>query len=613
MSKNIHQIFIANPITTNASTDLMYFGQSPYSSGANDAAMTFSNFSAQFISSTLSNNFILAGNVSNVATATQTLPTAVQSNITQLGAQSQALNMNSQLINNVATPLSANDAVNKQYADNIAAGLNPIDGVVCATTASLTATYANGTAGVGATLTNSGALAAFSVDGVSPTVGQRVLVKNQASAFQNGIYNLTTVGSGAVAWVLTRSTDYNTPSVIEPGDLIAVQSGTANTGSSWLQTATVTTIGTDAINFSAFFLPSSFVSSALTTGKIYIGNGSNVAVASTATYPNTITANQLMYASAANVIGGLTSANNGILATDGSGVPSISATFGQGLAMASSTLSVGGANNIPFNNGQGLQDNNGKSLLLFSVVASAVNYVNIINAATNNPPLIRGTGTDSSVSLNFQSKGGSFLFSDYTASAPSNIKIFTTSGLLSVGFAAPSSLAGDVLWTLPSVDAAGLMQSNGSGTLTLTNTPALGTPASGTLTNCTGYTVANLSDVAWTDFSGSIGYTGFTGTPTTNLARYKVIGKTLFFEISMTGTSNATTFTITNMPVAAARTLSGGSAVYQGVNSGASNYTVQFATTASSTTLTMLLSNNASGWTNSGTKAIAFTGFYETT
>lgn len=47
MSKNIDQIFIANPITSNASTDLMYFGQSPYGAG-NDAAMTYANFSAQF-------------------------------------------------------------------------------------------------------------------------------------------------------------------------------------------------------------------------------------------------------------------------------------------------------------------------------------------------------------------------------------------------------------------------------------------------------------------------------------------------------------------------------------------------------------------------------------
>jgi len=47
MSKNIEQIFVANPITSNASTDLMYFGQSPYGAG-NDAAMTYANFSAQF-------------------------------------------------------------------------------------------------------------------------------------------------------------------------------------------------------------------------------------------------------------------------------------------------------------------------------------------------------------------------------------------------------------------------------------------------------------------------------------------------------------------------------------------------------------------------------------
>jgi hypothetical protein len=47
MSMNIDQVFIANPITSNASTDLMYFGQSPYGAG-NDAAMTYANFSAQF-------------------------------------------------------------------------------------------------------------------------------------------------------------------------------------------------------------------------------------------------------------------------------------------------------------------------------------------------------------------------------------------------------------------------------------------------------------------------------------------------------------------------------------------------------------------------------------
>lgn len=72
MSMNIEQIFIANPITTNASTDLMYFGQSPYGAG-NDAAMTFANFNAQIVGSGTANDlayFATTGHaVSALATA----------------------------------------------------------------------------------------------------------------------------------------------------------------------------------------------------------------------------------------------------------------------------------------------------------------------------------------------------------------------------------------------------------------------------------------------------------------------------------------------------------------------------------------------------------------
>ncbi len=64
MSKNINQIFIANPITSNASTDLMYFGQSPYGVG-NDAAMTYANFSAQF-GAPYTASALTAGNDTNV-------------------------------------------------------------------------------------------------------------------------------------------------------------------------------------------------------------------------------------------------------------------------------------------------------------------------------------------------------------------------------------------------------------------------------------------------------------------------------------------------------------------------------------------------------------------
>lgn len=152
-----------------------------------------------------------------------------------------------------ADPSVALGAVTKQYADAIAAGIDFKDAVYAASAAALTVTYSNGAAGIGATLTNAGSQIAFLLDGVNPPITSRVLIKNQASAFQNGIYTLTIVGTGATNWVLTRSTDYDqAPSEIFAGTLVPVNLGTVNALTSWVETATVTTIGTDAINFSQF-------------------------------------------------------------------------------------------------------------------------------------------------------------------------------------------------------------------------------------------------------------------------------------------------------------------------------------------------------------------------
>ncbi len=116
--------------------------------------------------------------------------------------------------------------------------------------------------------------------------------------------------------------------------------------------------------------------------------------------------NQLAYyAAAGTTVSGLTSANNGILITSGAGVPSITTTFGQGLAVASSQLSVGGANNIPFNIGKGFQDNNGNNLLIFNVNASSVNYIFITNTPTGSYPVVGATGTDPNVGLILTGQG----------------------------------------------------------------------------------------------------------------------------------------------------------------------------------------------------------------
>lgn len=118
-----------------------------------------------------------------------------------------------------------------------------------ATTANLNATYNNGSSGIGATLVNAGALAALSIDGVMVSSGDRVLIKDQASTFQNGIYTVTTVGDGSTAWVLTRGVDYDTPQEIDPGDFFTVYDGTDNAKTQWIQTEIISTVGVDAILF----------------------------------------------------------------------------------------------------------------------------------------------------------------------------------------------------------------------------------------------------------------------------------------------------------------------------------------------------------------------------
>ena len=136
-------------------------------------------------------------------------------------------------------------------------GLTPVTSTkgstAAASTVNLNAVYLNGTLGVGATLTNAGAFAALSLDGLALNVGDLVLIKNQTSAIQNGIYIVTLVGDAiSVNWVLTRYTNYNFSDKIQPGNLVLVTGGTTQANTSWEQTQEVATVGVDAISFISF-------------------------------------------------------------------------------------------------------------------------------------------------------------------------------------------------------------------------------------------------------------------------------------------------------------------------------------------------------------------------
>lgn len=183
-------------------------------------------------------------------------------------------------ITGLGTPTVSSDAATKGYVDGLAAGLRILAPSVYATAAVLpqTPTYANGASGVGATLT-AGSNAALVVDGVTVTSAQRILVKDQAAPAQNGIYTVTTVGSGGAAWVLTRATDFDTAAEMLVGSYTFVTAGNTNVNSSWVLQATVTTVGSTAATFYQFSSSNTGVSSLNSlTGGLNITGAAGVSV-----------------------------------------------------------------------------------------------------------------------------------------------------------------------------------------------------------------------------------------------------------------------------------------------------------------------------------------------
>lgn len=165
---------------------------------------------------------LTASKISDFAT------TAQGYRLDQFAVPTSDVSFNSRKLTNLADPTSAQDAATKAYVDATRSGLDVKDSVKVATTASITL---SGTQ---------------TIDGVSVTTGDRVLVKNQSTASQNGIY---VVAAGSWA----RAPDAASNAEVTPGLFTFVEEGTVNSDSGWvLSTDSVITLNTTALAFSQF-------------------------------------------------------------------------------------------------------------------------------------------------------------------------------------------------------------------------------------------------------------------------------------------------------------------------------------------------------------------------
>lgn len=189
--------------------------------------------------------------------------TSANSTRGDISLDASTITVNSSKITDLANPTAPQDAATKAYVDSIAAGLDPKESVRVATTADVGGTYSSGT------ITG---VSALTVDGVLLATADRVLLKDQTSALQNGIYTYD-----EVAGTLTRAADHDgTPAnEVSAGNFVFVEQGTANENSGWvLQGNGVLTLDTDNLDWTQFS-----GAGAITAGDGIAKSGSTLSVA----------------------------------------------------------------------------------------------------------------------------------------------------------------------------------------------------------------------------------------------------------------------------------------------------------------------------------------------
>ena len=149
-----------------------------------------------------------------------------------VGAPTGDVAMATYKITGLGAPTNSTDAATKAYVDSATEGLHIHESVVAATTENVALATA---------LENGDTL-----DGITLATGNRILVKNQTTTSENGIYVVQASGQPV------RATDFDTATEVDSGDFVFVYSGTVNASTGWVQTNRPATIGTDPIVFTQF-------------------------------------------------------------------------------------------------------------------------------------------------------------------------------------------------------------------------------------------------------------------------------------------------------------------------------------------------------------------------